>query len=217
MSGYKVLNTTFLTFLVIICNAQVDEPYEWSKSRDLPLLFGGAGLFAGSHLVFSNQNPLTISEIAALDRTNVSRFDRSALDNYSKKSGTISDVLRTTIWSFPLAVIFSNKRIRRDFKIVGLMAVETYLINAGITDITKIAARRVRPFVYNTEVPLEEKTGKGVRRSFFSGHTSATASFAFLLAKIVNDYSDNKTVKTLVWGSAFVLPGIVRVSTGQSW
>ena len=156
-------------------------------------------------------------ELLSLNRTEISAFDRPATSNYSPKSGKKSDVLRNTAWVLP-AVFLPQKRIRKDFGIVTVMALETFLIAQGGTTVVKGAVGRTRPFLYNPEVGVDEKTGSGTKLSFFSGHTSMSAALSFFVAKVINDYSTNTAVKWSVWSGAALLPatvGYLRVRAGK--
>ena len=76
---------------------------------------------------------------------------------------------------------------------------------AGVTFIN-----RIRPFVYYPEVPLESKVEPGAQDSFFSGHTSATATATFFLAKVYNDYHPEiKRKKWLLYAGALIPPASV--------
>ena len=90
----------------------------------------------------------------------------------------------------------------------------------GLTFIAKNIANRNRPFLYNPEVPLEDKISSSANRSFFSGHTSHTAAFTFMMAKIFHDYHPNSKqgMKIIIWSFSAALPavtGFLRVKAGK--
>ena len=214
--AWRLILIVFLTQLPFQVQAQ--GPYRLSRGMDLPLAVGSSSLFVTSLIVGRSQDPLTLNQIRALDRTDINQFDRGATGNYSTKSGVTSDVLRAMAWGFPFVVVTSDPRMRSDFKILSVLALETFFITSAVTNIVKLSAKRIRPFAYNDDVQIAPKLRRGVRRSFFSGHTSLTASFSFLLARIINDYGHNCLIRHISWGSAALLPAFVsylRVRAGK--
>ena len=82
---------------------------------------------------------------------------------------------------------------------------------SGLTYVLTTAAYdRNRPLAYSTEIPMTDKMGTGTRNSFFSGHTSTTATASFFMAKVYSDFHpeiENK--KYLLYAAALVPPAIV--------
>lgn len=89
------------------------------------------------------------------------------------------------------------------------MAIEVALINNGLTEIIKGSAKRFRPFSYNPIVSTETKLKKATKKSFVSGHTSQSAAFAFLTARIATDLFPNSKHKTLIWTTAATIPAVI--------
>ena len=92
------------------------------------------------------------------------------------------------------------------------------MTNIGITSSFKGGVKRILPYAYNPDVPVDKKTNKKSRRAFFSGHASNTAALSFFTASVVLKYSQNQTVKALVWTGAIFLPavtGYFRYTSGQ--
>ena len=99
-----------------------------------------------------------------------------------------------------------------------LIGLEGAIINLGLTNLTKTLSKRVRPYVYNEQVPLDVKTALNSRYSFFSGHTSMSAYFTFVGAQMYNDLYPNSNKKPLVWTAAAVIPlitGFSRMRAGK--
>ena len=210
--------TILLSCILSYTNAQ--SPYEMSAKTDLALMGSGLMMFTTSLILGPSQEPLTEARIQNLDKDDIWSFDRGATDNFSQSSGVASDVFRAVSWTAPLAILASNRTFRQDYKVIALMSVETYLINTGITSLVKLGAGRIRPFVYNPEVDLERKTSRSARRSFFSGHTSTSASFAFLMLRFVTDYYDDPKLKVISWIGATSIPTLVaylRVRAGKHY
>ena len=97
---------------------------------------------------------------------------------------------------------------------------ETLLTTSGLSFVTKRLAKRTRPFVYNELVDISEKQKNNARFSFFSRHTSITASNCFFAAKVFSDYYPNSKLKPYVWITASVVPtltGFFRVQGGENY
>jgi membrane-associated phospholipid phosphatase len=75
------------------------------------------------------------------------------------------------------------------------------------------AIHRSRPYVYRDEnniVTTDEKRrrDKDSQRSFFAGHTAASAGASFFAAKVFHDMNPDSKLKPVVWGVAAALPAI---------
>lgn len=196
-----------------------ERPYrDFSFKSELPLLSGIFGLSTLS-LVLKSPTPLTVEQVNLLDKNEVNAFDRYAISKNSASAQNISDVFLTGVLVLP-AIFLSNHHTRKDILPLALMSVETIIINIALTDITKKLASRTRPLAYNPNFSIEEKTKENARVSFFSGHTSHTASLSFLMAKVMTDYHPHakKGFKIGIWAFAAAVPGVtgyLRVRAGK--
>jgi membrane-associated phospholipid phosphatase len=186
-------------------NDNLASPYSFKWKRDLIASSAAAVLAVGGYFTSSRLKPLTESQVNSLDPYNLTGVDRAAINNWSPGSATASDVLLYSSFVLP-GVMMLNKRMRKDYLVIGFIYAEVGMLTYGLTDLTKGLAKRVRPYAYNGDVDLEFRTTKGARQSFFSGHTAMTAALAFTTAKIFSDYSDNPVHEALVWTGAAVLP-----------
>jgi membrane-associated phospholipid phosphatase len=200
-----------------VCFGQTESPYVFNWKREL-IYASGSGLVAGGGLLSSFQTQsLTIAQVNSLNKFDISGFDRNATKNWNPKADLASDILVYGSVTLP-AFLMIKKRMRKDFLVIGFIYAETAMLTLGVTELTKGLAKRARPFVYNPDVDMSEKTTKEARLSFFSGHTSLTAALCFTTAKIFSDYSDNRTYEALVWTGAVIVPavtGILRYESGQ--
>lgn len=197
-----------LMISVLTCWGQTDSPYNFNWKREL-IYASGAGLVTGGGLLTSFQTrPLTIAQINSLDKFDIPGFDRNVTNKWNPKADLASDILVYGSVTLP-AFMMINKRMRKDFLVIGFIYAETAMLTLGVTELTKGLAKRARPFVYNPDVDMSEKTGRDARQSFFSGHTSLTAALCFTTAKIFSDYSDNRTHEALVWTGAVLVPAVV--------
>ena len=194
----------FIVVLFILCGkvlSQNGSPYQSNWHRELGLILAGSGLLTTGVILNQQIEPLTAEQVSILSRDQVWAFDRSATYNYSPNAAKTSDWLLITGYISPLTLL-AFKPIRSNYSTIGLMALEVVLINHGITTILKGSFRRIRPFVYNSSVPIEQKLEKSAKRSFFSGHVSNFTSLTFFTAKVIADHSNNKHLVIAVWATA---------------
>jgi hypothetical protein len=173
-------------------NDTLASPYSFKWKRDLIASSAAAVLAVGGYFTSSRLKPLTESQVNSLDPYNLTGVDRAAINNWSPGSATASDVLLYSSFVLP-GVMMLNKRMRKDYLVIGFIYAEVGMLTYGLTDLTKGLAKRVRPYAYNGDVDLEFRTTKGARQSFFSGHTAMTAALAFTTAKIGLDWSSSIT------------------------
>lgn len=212
--AFLVLQTTF-----------AQDPYTLDKKLETSLLsFGGIGLGI-DYLVYSQLKPIGADEFMALDADDVNAFDRWATTLNVPGASTRSDVgmylpfvgVGTLI--LYIGINKSGNDFWRQTGKMGLLCIESNLLNFLLTDLTKNLVQRKRPYVYNPEFQ-DQSTEFGVsgRKSFFSGHTSFSATNAFFFAKVYSDYYPDSRWKPLVWTLAVAVPawtGIERVLAGK--
>ena len=198
-----------------------DNPYQKGFKTELPYLITGFGLMGSGVLLqaLNTTEPFTVDEINNLDRNDVNPFDRSATYNWNPNMATTSDYLVFGAMALP-AFFLSTKHTRSQLGSLVVMGLEVGMINYGITSSVKNLSNRTRPYVYNPNVPIEERTGSLSRKSFFSGHTSHTAAFSFFFAKVLSDFHPNmKTgLKITMWTVAVAVPAstaYLRVGSGK--
>ena len=213
----KLLSVLLLVLMWSSSWSQVESPYNFNWKRDLIYASGAGLLTAGGILADFQTRPLTQAQINSLDPYELSGIDRLILDNWSPKADLASDVLLYSTFTFP-ALMMIDRRARKDFLVVGFIYAETAMLTFGVTQLFKAGIKRPRPFVYNDEVELSEKTDRDARFSFISGHTSIATALCFTTANVFSDYSDNSTHEALVWTAAAVLPmatAALRVEAGK--
>ncbi len=196
-------------------------PYRKGFKTELPYLVAGIGLMSSGFMLqaLNITGPFTIEEIYGLDKNNVNPFDRPATYNWNPDMATASNYLALGAMALP-AFFLSTKHTRSQLGSLVVMGIEVGMINYGITLSVKNLANRTRPYVYNPDVPLEERTGHDSKTSFFSGHTSNAAAFSFFFAKVLSDYHPNmKTgLKVAMWTVAVAVPAstaYLRVKSGK--
>lgn len=203
----KFLFCTVCCVSVLAIQGQ-DHVYDVSFKKDAPIMGVGLGLSALGIILGNNADKASLDVINSLDASMISSFDRGATSNYSSTAQTVSDVILYTGATLPFITYFSHK-CRVQGADVGIMAIETFLITNGITNITKSLAKRYRPFNYNPDVSLETKLSGGSRLSFFSGHASNTAAMSFFAAQVFTDLHPELDNKIFVWTAAATVPAVI--------
>lgn len=192
--------------------------YKFRLSVDIPIGLIAAGTGLGGLIKHKKNKPLTYEQITALKPTDVNKFDRYAIYQHSKSAAITSDVFQYTAMVSP-AFLFIDKEIRKDWKTVLPIWIETFALNATLTMFTKEIVQRKRPYVYSDN-GNGNKYSKNALSSFFSGHTSATASSTFFIAMVYADYHPQSRWKPLVWTGAAILPALTaltRVKAGKHY
>ena len=190
---------------------QTSFPYQFKSSTESILL--GTGLLTSgiSYYLDKKIEPITLEQINRLNINQIPSFDRYATQYYSVKAHQISNISGLASIAFPIVVLW-GKRKDKDRDKLMLIALEGAFLNFGLVNLSKTLSKRVRPYVYNENVPLDVKMVQKSRYSFFSGHTSLSAYFTFVGAQMYSDLYPNSNKKTLVWAVAAALPLITAYS-----
>lgn len=191
--------------------------YKLSYKTDATIL--SVGIAGNIPPLFLKKNKPVLSEetINSLNKNDIWKVDRFATNNWNKKIALASDITMFTSMLLPV-VLLANKPARSEAGKITIIYTETLLINAAVTNLTKELVKRKRPYNYNPNAPLSKKQERDATSSFFSGHTSFTASSSFFLAKVYADTNPNSKWKPLVWTGAATLPlttAILRVAAGK--
>ncbi|OWY19522.1 PAP2 family protein [Sphingobacteriales bacterium UPWRP_1] len=199
---------------------QINNPYRLKWQLDVPLSVGGAGGIVAGEWLNRTKRTLSPDEIALLQVQDIKpRFDRFVTRLWHPGAQKASDVVLYGAAALPL-VLLADAGMRRHTTKLALIGLETYLVNAAITTLTKELVQRRRPFVYNPAAPMNKKTAPDATSSFFSGHTSATAAASFMTAKMYADYHPHSRYKPYVWAGAALLPAAtayLRIRGGKHY
>lgn len=225
MNGEMKRKLSTLGMLLMGILAFTQSPYElcWKTEG---LLVGSASLMAGVSLVLNTHLiPLTIEEVEGLNAQDINWFDRSATRQFSSKANRRSDfgeivpIALGAVSSFVLPAISSNSASYwQEMGTLLVMWGEVNLVSATGTHLLKSGTKRTRPFVYNPKAGLEAKLSVSARKSFISGHTTASAANMFFLATLFSDYFPESKLKPYVWGLAAAIPawtGFERYLAGK--
>lgn len=209
-----------LLFLISISfynKTTAQKSHQPDTRLDIALGSAAGATFGLGFYFMGKTKPLTEAEIKQLDPLHVNPFDRPATKNWNMKAHHISDITLQTAFFGQFLLLF-DKNSRDEAATIGLMMGEAALLNNGITNIFKGTIRRCRPFTYNDLAPLQKKTTKNGRFSFFSGHASNSATYAFLTAKVYSDNNPGSKWNPYIWTAAATLPALtalLRVKAGR--
>lgn len=207
----------YSVIILLTCSAFAQSPYKTSWNQDGYILGGSAVAAITAYSIDERVSPLSLNEIEALNRNDVSSLDRAATYNWSEKVSTASDLTVGAIIVSPALFYFSEK-MRKDYRTISIMYAETMMLSLALPSIAKAVTVRKRPFVYNPDAPGYDKLDKDAKRSFFSQHaTFAFASATFLSSVYSRYYPDSKFIPYIWAGSLLTasLTGYLRFEAGM--
>ncbi|MDA3890186.1 MAG: phosphatase PAP2 family protein [Salinivirgaceae bacterium] len=216
----------FIQATVLVSYAQNNDfPYKLNKA-DFAIVTLGTSAKLYANYLEQNQALMSTEELLTLDKSNINAFDRYATNNWNKNLSYVSDITRGILVVAP-SVLLANQVINKQCKngfTIGAMYFEVALVTWGLTDFSKTITLRKRPYLYNTNLPLNERIDKissdDVYDSFFSGHASITFASAVFLSKTYTDIYGKSTWSKVIWGSSMALAaatGYLRVASGQHY
>jgi membrane-associated phospholipid phosphatase len=220
----------FLTLLLLLltCHTSFSQAdslpkkiYHVNLKYELPAaaLMMGASYFGYKEL--DRVATFDADDIAKLNASSINGFDRpTAFNNPANfaQAQKNSDLFLNISIISP-AVLLIDKRIRKDWLELLTLYMAAHSVDNAIYFATAFSVRRARPFTYNPEVSIGEKTGVAKSNSLFSGHVSFSATSTFFLAKVYTDYHRIKGWKRLLVFTAAAVPpalvGYFRVRSGR--
>lgn len=208
--GFLRRSTVFLQQGQTVPNQDRAPVFEFKAKKDLPILIGGTAMMVAGFHMKSKVPPLTEAQLATLDPGTINAFDRGATDNVRHLDSKLSDYMVGISALTPFTVL-ASRAIRQEGVAVMVMYYETAVLTGGLINFGKGLFRRKRPYVYNLNTPLEDRTKVSARHSFFSGHVASSAAFTYLTAFMVNRYADSPGMKWAAWSGAVVIPGTIAV------
>ena len=207
----KAISISLLSAILVssAVKAQDDSPYKTSFAVDAPIIAGGIGLSTLGLSLIKNKDELSVAEVEALDKKDVFFLDRFAAGNYSDNADKVSYYPFFASFAAAPIMALADKSQRSKFGQVMVLFVETMGITGASFTLSAGLVQRSRPLVYNTSIPIEERVDKDAQRSFFAGHTAATAAATFFAAKVFSDFNPDSKAKPYVWAAAAIIPASV--------
>jgi membrane-associated phospholipid phosphatase len=202
----KLFFSFLLLIMVLLLKSQ--PVFEFTPQKDYTLLGGGIAFSVGSIVTEKRATPLSVYELPQLTTDRIPSFDKRATKNWSPTAARISDIGLLMCVGSPVLLLLSSEA-RGEAGIVTLMGAETLLLTSSLTLFTKNITARKRPYVYNSDLSDELRTGKDSKKSFFSGHTSLAFASVVFTSSVFSEYYPNSKAKPFVWASGLALAGSV--------
>ncbi|UYZ58825.1 phosphatase PAP2 family protein [Hymenobacter latericus] len=206
--------------LPTLASAQSRSPYQTRLAVDGPVI---GALLVTTGVAFNQgrqDEGLTDEEVAALRRDDVNRFDRFAAGNYDPTAKRISDYPFYASFAAPLVLALADGDVRSKAGQVGVLYLETLSVTGALFTVATAAVPRSRPLAYSTnpELTISQRGNNNSTNSFFAGHTAATATNTFFVAKVFHDFHPESAARPYVWAAAAAVPaavGYLRLKAGK--
>jgi membrane-associated phospholipid phosphatase len=186
-----------------------NSPYKTSFKVDGPIILAGIGLTALGTNLISKKKPLTDAQLAAKSRDDIPFFDRGNAGYYSEKADDDSYIPFQYSFALPVAFMLLNKNERQKPVQVLALYIETMAVTGTLFTMATGTVYRSRPYVYGTKASVEKRKENDSQRSFYAGHTAATAAATFYTAKVFQDFNPDSKAKVWVWTLAATVPAVV--------
>ena len=189
------------------------DVYHISWKVDAPVTGAGLALSAfGLHLIQTKKS-LTNEQLMEKSRDDIPSFDRGNAGFYSESANNNSYIPFFTGFAMPLVMVVADKTERQEAGKIIVMYTESLAITSTLYTITAGSIDRSRPLVYpdkngNYRADAGKRASKNSQRSFYAGHTAATASASFFAAKVFSDLNPDSKFKPVIWVIAAALPAV---------
>lgn len=197
-----------LVFCFLTVSAQGLRPYNPSTETNIALISFGGAVTLGSMYLDKKVEPMSLEQIENLDYDKIWPIDRFSTRHLSFPTDEFTDKLLLTSFASPFFLML-DKRGRDNFDDMALIVFEGALINSALINLSKVLAKRPRPYNYNPDAPIDLKMKKSARYSFYSGHVATAAYFSFTTAALFSDINPDSKAKPFVWAAAALIPTTV--------
>ncbi len=190
-------------------NEESTSPYHTSFKTDGAIIAGAVGLNILGYALISNKKDLTLAELATRTKDKVPFFDRGNAGTYSEKADKDSYIPFFGSFGYPIVLMLANGNERGHVGQITALYLETMSITGALFTLAAGGIHRSRPLVYQgSPAATDYKLSSNNQRSFYAGHTAATAAASFFAAKVFSDFNPDSKAKTYVWIVAAVTPAI---------
>jgi len=205
---FRWLLTTSLLFCVLLLQAQGIRPYNPTPETNIGLISFGGSITLGSMYLDRKVDPMTKVQIEGLDFDKIPGIDRYSTRHLSFRTDEFTDKLLLTSFASPFFLLLDRPG-RDNFDDLALIVFEGALINSALINLSKVVAKRPRPYNYNPDAPLDLKMKKSAQYSFYSGHVATSAYFSFTTAQLFSDLHPTSKLRPYVWAAAALIPTTV--------
>ena len=190
-----MLKTLLLNIIILFTStnlfAQMDDVYNFSWKKEKYVFGASLAVLGTAYFLDQNREEITLEEVMALDINDLSSFNQKAVFRVNEDSRLLSDQFRNGVFLVPLT-IFLTKKGKNEWQDIAGMYLETLMVNTSLTFIAQSAVSKIRPFVYNTDLSLEDRASDIAKSSFYSGHVSHVTALSHFTAHVLDDlYPDS--------------------------
>ena len=193
------------------------SPYHTRFAVDAPIIAGELAV-SGFGLYRSMQRDgLNNTQLAALRKEDVPRFDRFSAGYYSEGYQLAGDLICYPSLVIAPGLLALSPAIRSHYGQTLALYVQTVLAADALFTTSIGNIPRYRPYLYGPEGG-DLRNGHIATNSFFAGHTAHTAAATFFAAKVFHDYNPGSRAQPYVWTAAAAVPAVVaftRVKAGK--
>ncbi|GAB3635057.1 hypothetical protein GCM10027422_06470 [Hymenobacter arcticus] len=193
------------------------SPYRTRFALDAPIIAGELAVSSFGLYRSMQRDGLSNTELAALNKNDVPKFDRFSAGYYSESAQTASDLLCYPTLVVAPGLLALSPAIRSHYGQTLALYVQTVLAADALFTTSIGNIPRYRPFLYGSGGG-DLRNGHIQTNSFFAGHTAHTAAATFFAAKVFHDYNPDSPAQPYVWGAAAVVPAAVayfRIQAGK--
>lgn len=151
------------------------------------------------------------------DKNDVNAFDRFFMNQYSSSLDRAGDAGLVMCMLTPAFLLACDKD---EWLTAAVMYAETLLIANGIKELTKLAVRRDRPFMYyeSSTYPEDDIKDGDFANSFPSGHSTISFAAATFTSYTFSRYFPDSPYRHAVTGTSYALAALtafLRVKSGN--
>lgn len=183
--------------------------YKLNYPVDIPITAIGTGWTLYAFTQIYSKDKSTEDQILELNKNDIPKIDRHGADVYNTKASDVADMIFYTSMPLPALLMF-DKSIRKDAFKTAYLYLESMAITGMLYTSAVYFKDRYRPYAYNENVPMSERTRGGAKNSFFAGHVALVGTSTFFMAKMLNDHHPDWNCKWL----PFTLAGLTTGTMG---
>ena len=215
---FKKLSICLSFFLCHFFASMAQYSYAFKAKKDIPVGLASAGVLGGSLYFQEKVQPLSLQQIKVLDKKSINAFDRYACNQWNPAIAKGSDLLAIGSVLLPSFYAF-NSKTKADFMPIVNVSLQSLFLSQALANLAKFSKRN-RPYLYNSEVSMEQKIKPDARMSFFSAHTTTVSASCFSFAFAHQTYYGDSKANSYIWTAAAIVPaieGYLRVKAGKHY
>lgn len=186
--------------------AEATEVYRIKPKLDIPITVAATAFTIFGFSQVYTKDPTPEATIRNLDVQNIPRFDRWAADIHNEKAADASDFIFYGSVPVPF-LLLADKKIRKDAAKIGLLYLEAMSATGVLYTGSNMAFNRYRPYTYNENNSMGNRTEGNAKNSFFAGHSALVGTATFFTAKVFADYNPTSRWKWAMYGAAAIATG----------